>query len=101
MMKGKYNSNDATQNRMYGLYRQGKAESVAESRSDFEAAFAASGTTPAPTTPAVDAASKEAPSAAQLLAWNECLSITPDDAKREFLNQLFSSAPYWKFEQFI
>lgn len=102
MTKGKNNS-DATQNRLYGLYRQGKTESAAESRTEYEAAFSASGAT-APALLACassDGASKEPPTSAQLLAWNECLAMKPDEAKREFLNQLFSSAPYWKFEQFM
>lgn len=100
MTKGKNNSNDPAQNHLYGLYRQGKAESVADSKAEFEAAFAATSAA-APAGVAMDAAAKDLPTSAQLLEWNECLKLSPDEAKREFLNQLFSSAPYWKFEQFM
>lgn len=97
MMKGKpNNSNDQNQNRLYGLHRQGKTENIEDAKKEFAAAFAASNNS----TNAIEVP-KDIPNSAQLLAWNECLTTEPDDAKREFLNGLFVSAPYWKFEQFI
>ena len=37
----------------------------------------------------------------QLEAWRDCGSMSQEDAMRAFLCVLFSSAPYWKYEQFI
>jgi hypothetical protein len=51
---------------------------------------------------APSAAAPELPmTMAQQLAFDQCRTLSSDDAKREFLTILFSTAPYWKYEQFM
>ena len=39
--------------------------------------------------------------AQQLEAWKQCGDMSASDAKKEFLDCLFVTAPYWKYEQFM
>lgn len=37
----------------------------------------------------------------QIEAWKELGDMSAELAKQEFLQRLFASAPYWKYEQFL
>ena len=51
--------------------------------------------------PEVSPKTSAAATAQQLEAWKKCSDMSQKSAKVEFLNVLYSSAPYWKYQQYI
>jgi hypothetical protein len=90
------------QARLFGLHRHVKVESAAEERAAAASSSTVAGGGAKSVTFAPSTVASEPPlTAPQQLAYDQCRALSADDAKREFLTILFSTAPYWKYEQFM